>query len=74
MSDQHAIAQEIADALTQRNAASAVDEDELEDELAMLQQEELDNKMLGTGNVPVHDKIDLPATPVAGMYFHLFLL
>ena len=34
-----------------------MDEDELEDELAELQQEELDNKMLKTGNVPVADKV-----------------
>jgi charged multivesicular body protein 4A/B len=39
-----------------------LDEDELEDELAELQQEELDNKMLDTGPLPV-DK--LPAAPNA---------
>ena len=36
---------------------TGIDEDELEDELAELQQEELDNKMLKTGTVPVSDQI-----------------
>lgn len=62
LSEQHAIAQEIADVLTQRNAVGAVDEDELDEELAQLQQEELDNKMLKTGTIPVHDQVQrLPA-------------
>jgi len=55
--EQHAIGEEIADALTQGNAMQGVDEDELDEELAELQQEELDNKMLKTGNVPVSDQI-----------------
>lgn len=63
--EQHAIGEEIADALTQGNQMQGVDEDELEDELAELQQEELDNKMLKTGNVPVSDQISrLPNQPV----------
>lgn len=55
--EQHAIGDEIAEALTQGNIGQGVDEDELDDELAELQQEELDNKMLKTGTVPVHDQI-----------------
>ncbi|KAK8207600.1 ESCRT-III subunit protein snf7 [Zalaria obscura] len=55
--EQHAIGEEIAEALTQGAVGQAVDDDELEDELADLQQEELDNKMLRTGNVPVSDQI-----------------
>ena len=66
--EQHAIGEEIADALTQGNSMQGVDEDELEDELAELQQEELDNKMLKTGNVPVHDQISrLPEQPVGAL-------
>ncbi|GIZ42174.1 hypothetical protein CKM354_000545200 [Cercospora kikuchii] len=62
--EQHAIGEEIADALTQGNSMQGVDEYELEDELAELQQEELDNKMLHTGNVPVSDQISrLPNQP-----------
>ena len=39
-----------------------VDESELDDELAEMEQEQLDNKMLKTGTVPVGDEIHrLPA-------------
>lgn len=39
-----------------------MDEDELNDELAELEQEQLENKMLSTGTVPVSDGIHrLPA-------------
>jgi len=44
-----------------------LDESELDEELEALQQEELDNKMLHTGNVPVADQIGrLPSAPEAG--------
>ena len=44
------------------NIGNSIDEGELEDELEALQQEELDQKMLGTGTVPVSDSIQrLPA-------------
>ena len=56
LKEQHAIGEEIAEALTQGNL-QGVDEEELEDELAELQQEELDNKMLKTGSVPVSDQV-----------------
>jgi charged multivesicular body protein 4A/B len=55
--EQHAVGEEIAEALTQGSMATGVDEDELDEELAELQQEELDNKMLKTGSVPVSDQI-----------------
>jgi charged multivesicular body protein 4 len=68
--EQHAIGEEIADALTQGNSMQGVDEDELEDELAELQQEELDNKMLKTGTVPVSDReLRLPSQPVGESEF-----
>ncbi|GAB7350083.1 hypothetical protein MBLNU459_g0750t1 [Dothideomycetes sp. NU459] len=57
LEEQHAISKEIATALTQGSAANAVDDDELEAELQDLQQEELDNKMLKTGSVPVSDQV-----------------
>lgn len=70
--EQHAIGEEIADALTQGNSMQGVDEDELEDELAELQQEELDNKMLHTGTVPVSDQIQsLPNRPMNERKFAL---
>jgi charged multivesicular body protein 4A/B len=44
-----------------------VDETELEDELEALQQEELDNRMLATGTVPVGDKVGaMPSAPQGG--------
>lgn len=55
--EQHAIGEEIAEALTQGSVGQGVDEEELDEELAELQQEELDNKMLKTGTVPVSDQI-----------------
>ena len=55
--EQHAIGEEIAEALAQGSVGQGVDEDELDEELAELQQEELDNKMLKTGTVPVSDQI-----------------
>ena len=55
--EQHAVGEEIAEALTQGSVGTGVDEDELDEELAELQQEELDNKMLKTGTVPVSDQI-----------------
>jgi charged multivesicular body protein 4 len=69
--EQHAIGEEIADALTQGNSMQGVDEDELEDELAELQQEELDNKMLNTGSVPVGETMPrLPNQPVGARKFY----
>lgn len=55
--------------------AEALDEDELEGELDALQQEELTNKMLDTGTVPVNDKVTrLPTGPVGdGEYSQLGL-
>lgn len=68
--EQHAVGEEIAEALTQGALASNVDEDELDEELAELQQEELDNKMLKTGTVPVSDQIQrLPNAAVGERKF-----
>jgi len=62
--EQHAVGEEIAEALTQGAGTVGVDEDELEDELAELQQEQLDERMLKTGSVPVHDQIQrMPSAP-----------
>ena len=40
-----------------------MDEQDLEDELDQLQQEQLDNKMLDVGNVPVSDAVHKMPTP-----------
>ena len=57
MRDQHAVGEEIAEVLKQGTTLSGIDEDDLDEELAELQQEELDNKMLKTGSVPVSDEV-----------------
>ncbi|KAG9242439.1 Snf7-domain-containing protein [Calycina marina] len=54
--EQHALADEISTAL-QNPIGEAVDEGELEDELEALEQEQLDDKMLKTGTVPMADEI-----------------
>ncbi|KAF1825704.1 Snf7-domain-containing protein [Dissoconium aciculare CBS 342.82] len=55
--EQHDIGQQISEAITSGNTMQGIDEDELDEELAMLQQEELDAKMLKSGSVPVSDRI-----------------
>jgi len=60
--EQHALGEEIANAITSAPIGEPIDEMELEDELAELEQEQLDNNMLKTGTVPVSDEIQrLPA-------------
>lgn len=64
--EQHAIGEEISEAITSGVTSTGVDEDELDEELAELQQEQLDEQMLNTGNVPVGDKVGrLPQAPQA---------
>ncbi|KAK7185589.1 snf7 family protein, partial [Paraphaeosphaeria sporulosa] len=64
--EQHAIGDEISEAITSGVATSAIDEDDLDEELAELQQEQLDEQMLNTGPVPVGDKVGrLPQAPNA---------
>lgn len=64
--EQHAIGEEISEAITQPVGANAVDEDDLDEALAEMQQEELDNKMLSTGPVPTGDKVARLPTAVKG--------
>jgi len=64
--EQHAIGEEIGEAITQGVANQGLDEGELDDELEALQQEELDNKMLKTGTVPVSDQVNRLPTPAQG--------
>jgi charged multivesicular body protein 4 len=45
--------------------STGIDEDELDEELAELQQEKLDEDMLKTGNVPVNDTIAVGRLPAA---------
>jgi len=64
--EQHALGEEIATAITSTPIGEPVDEGELEDELNDLAQEELDNKMLKTGTVPVSDEVHRLPTPANG--------
>lgn len=53
---------EIVEAMNSINVGNQIDEEDLEEELEQLQQEQLDEQMLGTGTVPVSDAIQrLPA-------------
>jgi charged multivesicular body protein 4 len=62
--EQHAIGEEIGEAITSGVTATGIDEDELDEELAELQQEKLDEDMLKTGNVPINDTVGkLPQAP-----------
>ncbi|KAF1950520.1 Snf7-domain-containing protein [Byssothecium circinans] len=62
--EQHAIGEEINEAITSGVTTSGIDEDELDEELADLQQEKLDEEMLRTGNVPLNDDVGkLPQAP-----------
>jgi len=53
--EQHELTQEIGNAITSMPITEPIDEDELEADLAALEQENLDEKMLKTGTVPMAD-------------------
>lgn len=62
--EQHALGEEIANAITNAPIGEPVDDDELEAELEGLEQEQIDERMLKTGTVPVHD--DIGRMPAVG--------
>lgn len=64
--EQHALGEEIANAITNAPLGETIDESELDDELAEMEQEQLDNKMLKTGTVPVSDQIHRLPTAANG--------
>jgi charged multivesicular body protein 4 len=66
--EQHDIVNEISEAISSSVGHSGIDESELDAELEELQQEELDGRMLATGQVPVADKVSpaLPNAPQTG--------
>ena len=60
--EQHALGEEIANAIVNAPIGQDVDMDELEQELDELEQEEIDERMTKTGTVPVSDELNrLPA-------------
>jgi charged multivesicular body protein 4 len=62
--EQHALGEEIANAITSAPIGEPIDEGDLEQELEELEQEQLDNAMIGSGGIPVSDQVHrLPAAP-----------
>jgi len=61
--DQNALSEEIVNAITNNPLGEPVDEDELLDELDKMQQEQLDEQMLTTGNVPTADAVHKLPSP-----------
>lgn len=57
--EQMEITNEISNAISNPLVSDGVDEDELKDELAELEQEELNDRLMGADHVPVHT----PASP-----------
>lgn len=64
--EQNALSEEIVSAITTNAIGDTVDEDELDAELEELQQEQLDEQMLRTGNVPVSDEVHKMPTVANG--------
>lgn len=62
--EQNQLSEEIVNAIT--SGSEAVDEAELDEELETLQQEQLDEKMLNTGSVPVSDAVHRLPTAANG--------
>lgn len=62
--EQNMLSEEIVNAITSNQIVDPEDEADLEAELDQLQQEQLDERMLKTGSVPVSDQIHrTPAVP-----------
>ncbi|PHH61756.1 hypothetical protein CDD81_8003 [Ophiocordyceps australis] len=62
--DQNALSEEIVSAITSASISDPIDDGEIEEELAELEQKQLDEDILKTGNVPVADavhKMPMPA-------------
>ena len=56
--EQHALGEEIANAITNAPIGEPIDEADLEEELEGMEQEAMDERMLKTGTVPVAREID----------------
>ncbi|KAI8669360.1 hypothetical protein NCS57_00750900 [Fusarium keratoplasticum] len=62
--EHNAMSEDIVAAMTNATISDYVDDVDLEEELEQLQQEQLDEQMLTTGNVPVSDAVHKMPTPV----------
>jgi charged multivesicular body protein 4A/B len=62
--EQHALGEEIGNAITSTPLGEPIDEDELDQELDQMEQENLTNKMLETGQIPVTGEVGrIPSVP-----------
>ena len=64
--EQHALGEEIANAITSPAIGEPVDEDDLEAELEAMEQEAIDERMLKTGPVPVANLPGVANGPIKG--------
>lgn len=64
--EQHELTQEIGNAITSMPITEPIDEDELENELADMEQEKLNERMLDPGTVPVADNVGKMPNAVQG--------
>lgn len=64
--EQHALGEEIANAITNAPIGEPIDEADLEEELEGLEQEVMDERMLKTGPVPVTGDVNRLPTVSAG--------
>ncbi|KAL8937928.1 MAG: hypothetical protein Q9216_004167 [Gyalolechia sp. 2 TL-2023] len=64
--EQHELTQEIGNAITSMPITEPIDEDELETELADMEQEKLNERMLDPGTVPVADNLGRMPNAVQG--------
>lgn len=64
--EQQQLSEEIAQAITNHGAGEQVDEEGLDEELEALEQENMDERMLKTGPVPVSDRINQLPTAANG--------
>ncbi|KFA66352.1 hypothetical protein S40285_01237 [Stachybotrys chlorohalonatus IBT 40285] len=62
--EQNELSEDIVNAITSNSLGDTIDESVLEDELDQLQQEQLDEQILKTGNVPVSDAVHKMPTPL----------
>ncbi|KAK5992387.1 Vacuolar-sorting protein SNF7 [Cladobotryum mycophilum] len=63
MREQNTLSEEIVNAITGNTLGEPIDDAELEDELDQMQQEQLDEQILKTGNVPVADAVHKMPSP-----------
>lgn len=64
--EQHALGEEIATAISSAPIGEPINEEDLEEELERMEQEQIDEKMLKTGTVPIADLPGVANGPIKG--------